>query len=392
MDKFDALDDDERCLLIDLLSRMCCAADNTLVINRTSDKTCPAMHCSYCDDEIADNRSTPESLDKSHKLTAFAIFGRITRSPSFLISRRPRVVTMITLQRLLRHSAEPNLWDMQQPGSLGQWCVQSLQSSLRELRLAAGRALALFAGGCSRLAVDELILERNRVYVVGVLKLLSDKDSPQLHEGCIAAWGQVGRVAPDDELNLVLLQLILYMGHRNTIISAFAFNEILSLAGARRTSPRQLFAPFWTTLGFSAVKDLTSKPQTSEMVSKLLQISVPDLLRLVQIHALPWLILTKKREVIQKIAEARGEKEIWMPCVDGPNLGAIFALLLVQDVPNVEEYCMSLFRHVSPHFARFTLVELLASEPTLTALELFKACGDADEVRKPRVCVPVSVS
>jgi serine/threonine-protein kinase ATR len=121
------------------------------------------------------------------------------------------------------------------------------------------------------------------------------------------------------------------------------------------------------------------------MVAELLHTSVPVLLRLVQTHALPWLVLTKKREVIQKIAEARGEKELQETCLDGPNLGAILALLLVQDVPNLPDYCISLFRYVSPHFNNFSLVDVLASEPTLTALELFKACGDADDARKPRV-------
>lgn len=245
--------------------------------------------------------------------------------------------------------------------------------------------MAAFLGGFGPATCDESILDRNRVYVVGVLKLLSDKNVPHLHETCIAAWGQVGRVAPDEELNLVLLQLLEYLGHRNMIVSAFAFNEILAVADTRRVIPRQLFAPFWRTLGFTAIKDLVSKPQTSKMVAELLHTSVSVLLKLTQTHALPWLVLTKKREVIQKIAEARGEKAAWEPLIDGHNLGATLALLLVQDVPNLPDYCISLFRYVSPHFDDFSLVDLLASEPTLTALELFKACGDAEESRKPRV-------
>lgn len=245
--------------------------------------------------------------------------------------------------------------------------------------------MAVFVEGRSSSPVNESILERNRVYVIGVLKLVSNKNIPHLHESCIAAWGQIGRVAPDEELNLVLLQFLEYLGHRNMIISASAFNEIIAVADARRMKPSDLFAPFWRTCGFTAIKDLVSKPQTCRMVAELMQTSVPELLLLVQSYALPWLILTKRREVVQKLAEARGEKETWMICIDGSNLGPILALLLVQEVPNLEEYCMSLFRHVSPHFDNVTLVELLGSEAAGTALELFKACGDADENRKPRV-------
>jgi serine/threonine-protein kinase ATR len=385
IDAFNRLEDDERCLLIELLCRVCCAADDTLTITPSSDSVAPRTYCLLCDGDGQERFAGTKCLDKSSKDAACAMFANIVKIPAFLESRRPRVVAMISLRRILQHSPDGQFWDLQRAGGLGQWCTQSLQSSIRELRLAAGRALASFLGGYGQVTCDESILDRNRVYVVGVLKLLSDKNVPHLHETCIAAWGQVGRVAPDEELNLVLLQLLEYLGHRNMIVSAFAFNEILAVADARRVIPRQLFAPFWRTLGFTAIKDLVSKPQTSKMVAELLHTSVPVLLKLTQTHALPWLVLTKKREVIQKIAEARGEKETWEPLIDGHNLGATLALLLVQDVPDLQAYCMSLFRHVCPHFENFSLVDLLASEPTLTALELFKACGDADDTRKPRV-------
>lgn len=372
-------------MLIEMLSRVCCAADGTLTVTRGSEIGEPRTHCLLCDDGARESFTESKCLDMSSKAAACAMFSSIVKIPAFLESRRPRVVAMICLRRILRHSPDSQFWDLQRAGGPGQWCTQSLQSSIRELRLAAGRALAAFLGGCDRATCGEHLLDRNRVYAIGVLKLLSDKNVPHLHETCIAAWGQVGRVVPDEELNLVLLQLLEYLGHRNMIISAFAFNEIFAVADARRVMPRQLFAPFWRTLGFTAIKDLVSKPQTTKMVAELLHTSVPVLLRLVQTHALPWLVLTKKREVIQKIAEARGETDAWEPLIDGYNVGATLALLLVQDVPDLPTYCITLFRYVDPHFDRFSLVDLLASEPTLTALELFKACGDADDSRKPRV-------
>lgn len=313
-----------------------------------------------------------------------SIFDRILRLPSFLESRRPRVVAMVSLRRILRHSKDPELWDLERSGP-GHWCLQSLQSSIRELRLAAGRALGVFLGGVNRPEIGEDILQRNRANALAVLKSISDKNISHLHETCISAWGQVGRVVPDEELNLVLVKLLDYLGHRNMIVSAFAFNEVLSLAHFRRTNPRRLFAPFWRNLAFSAVKDLVSKPQTTRMVAELLQMSVPDLLCLLQTHAIPWLVLTKKREVIQKIGEARGDSDIWETCCDSSNLSAILSLLLVQDVPDIEDHAMTLFRCISPHFDRFTLVELLQSEPLLTGLELFKASAAADEARKHRV-------
>ena len=135
------------------------------------------------------------------------------------------------------------------------------------------------------------------------------------------------------------------------------------------------------------VKDLVSKPQTTRLVAELFQISVPELVLHVQRHALPWLVLCKRRDVIQKIAECRGEKDAWCPCVDTANLSSILALLLIQDVPagQIEAYAMSLLRHVSPHFNNSSLVELLRAETVQVILELLKAAGDADEGRKALV-------
>lgn len=130
---------------------------------------------------------------------------------------------------------------------------------------------------------------------------------------------------------------------------------------------------------------MQARPQICRAISDLLQISVTDFLLLIQAHALPWLVLMKKKEVIQKIAEARGERDIWIPILDPANAGSIIALLLIQDVGNIEKFVMSRLVEVSSHLETFTLVELVQSEVCSVALELFKAAGEADEARKPRV-------
>ena len=348
----------------------------------------PKRQCSWCSAAAralpSSSRSLPKCLDDNTKLAASTIFVSILRIPSFLESRRPRIVAMIAARRLLHHSVAPELWDLEK-SELGPWCLQSLRSTMRELRLAAGRALGVLLGGGAPSEISQDTLRQNRSRALSILKSISDKDEPHLHETCVMAWGQAGRVVPDEELNLVLVKLVEYLGHRNMVVSAAAFNELLNLAKSRRTSPKQLFGPFWNNLAFSAVKNLISRPQTTRMVAELLQLSIPELLCLLQHHAVPWLVLTKKREVIQKIADARGDKEIWQTCCDASNLSATLALLLVQEVPDIEDFAMSLFRNISSHFDHLSLVELLGSEPLLTALELFKASAAADKAGKTQV-------
>jgi serine/threonine-protein kinase ATR len=318
------------------------------------------------------------------KELALSIFSKIIKLPEFVESRRPRVTAMIALRRIARHSTGGDFWDLENPGP-GQWCLQSLQSSIRELRVAAARTLSVFVSEPPTPDFDWEVLKRNRANALSILKSLSDKAAQNLQETCIMAWAQVGRAVSADELNLVVIKLVEYLGHRNMILSGLAFNEILNLAESRGETPAQLFQPFWPILAFSVVKDLVSKPQTARLVADLLQMSVLDLLLMLQKHALPWLVLTKKREVIQKITEARGETETWQPCMDPANLPSILTLLLVQDVPDIAAHSMSLLGHVSSHLDKFELVELLRTEPLIIALELFKAASGANEARKARV-------
>ncbi|XDG07583.1 hypothetical protein ABKA04_007198 [Annulohypoxylon sp. FPYF3050] len=190
----------------------------------------------------------------------------------------------------------------------------------------------------------------------------------------------------DDQLNLVLVKLVEYLGSDSITTSAAAFVEIVNLARSRGMTARRFFEPFWRYLAFSATKDLTSRPKLTRLLAELLDMSVAELLLYVQKYALPWLVLTKKRDVIQKIAEARNEEEIWRPCLDEANLGPILALLLTQETPDIQEYCMDLLKYISPHLSESGgLLELLRIEPIGTTLELLKAAGDADEDRKGHI-------
>ena len=87
----------------------------------------------------------------------------------------------------------------------------------------------------------------------------------------------------------------------------------------------------------------------------------------------------------RQFADARTEDASWQPCLDKNNLGPIVALLLIQNVSDVEAHAMTLLRHISPHFEGFGLGDLILVEPVLICLELLKAAGEAEEERKSHV-------
>ncbi|CAJ0548046.1 Ff.00g048000.m01.CDS01 [Fusarium sp. VM40] len=427
LDAFPVIDELHQCLALDLLSRISCLADSE---DRPSDKesaTTAEARCSICEMNASPTRSTSHEavLLKSR---VEALFTKLIRLPSLAESRRPRVAAMMALRRVILHCDDAELLNLETSG-LGQWCLQSLNSSVRELRIAAGRVLATFSLGRIETVLSSMVLlarpveengaknnrmgqaqgrsvhgdlysgatdqtssmkrqdliSRNRKNSIAFLKSISDNNQPHLTETFIMAWGQLGTVVWEHELNLVLIKLLEYLGSSNNIVSAFAFNELLNLADARRVTPRRLFEPFWPNLAYMVTKDMVQRPQMSRTIAELLQVSVNELLLLIQTHALPWLVLDKQKDVIQKIAEARRESEIWLPLIDPANLAATLALLLVQDVEDIASFAKSRLDELSAHFQLEPLANLLQVEPVLTVIELLKAAGDADETRKALV-------
>lgn len=311
------------------------------------------------------------------------MFRGLTQLGSFIDSKRPRIAAMIAVRRLVLHCSDAELLDLE-TSKLGQWCLQSLNSSVRELRIASGRTLAAFVLP-GRAAIPSDLIRRNRQNCIALLKSASEKRQPHLTETCIMAWGQFGRVAEEEELNLILIQLLEYLGDNNTVISAFAFNELAKLADGRGISARRLLGPYWRSLAYLATKDMVQRPQRCRVIAELVQMSVAEMLLLIQAHALPWLVLDKRRDIIQKIAEARKEKEIVKVIMDDRNLGGILSLLLIQDTPDITGFAKSRLDEISPHFQSYSLLSLLQTEPVTVAMELLMAAGDADQQRKPLV-------
>ncbi|TWU75172.1 serine/threonine-protein kinase M1 [Metarhizium rileyi] len=342
-----------QCLALDLLSRISCICDGWVetVIRSAAESQCPVCELGQ--------RPKPLVELQTSKIASRLIFARLIQAPTFLESRQPRVAAMIALRRLATHCEDTTFLDIETLGP-GQWCLQSLNSSVRELRVAAGRTIGAFIPKQPVSNVGDDLIARNRKNIIALLKSASDHDPAHLVETRILAWGQLGRVVSEDELNLVLIKLVDYLGSSNNLVSAFTFNELLNLAKAH----------------------MIQRPQRSRAIAELLQISVNELLLLVQTHALPWLVLDKRHDVIQKFAEARQEKDTWMQIMDGSNLAATLALLLVQETDDIEKFTKSRLDEISPHFHPQSLLELFRSEPVLIALELFKMAAGADENKR----------
>ncbi|PQE28467.1 phosphatidylinositol 3 protein [Rutstroemia sp. NJR-2017a BBW] len=383
---FASLDESGRSQAIKYLSMIPCAAYGSLVVTRDPASNITHSRCFFCEKlPIPEVKTVHNVRCQSTSKEAISILTTLVKSPIFHDSKRSRVLAMIALRTFATHYTDNEFLDLE-ASSLGQWCLQSLQSSVRELRIAAGRALPEFLEGAE---VPQSLLQKNRTNVLIILRDLCEKPALYLQETCVLAWGQLGRLLEDGELNIVLLKLVEYLGHTNPIVSNAAYNEILKLAKSNGTFDKpveRMFTPFWESVAIAAVKDLLVRPQTTQLMADLLEMTVPDFLILTQAYTLPWLVLWGEVKIIKKIAQARNE-DPGRVCIDDANVFRIMALLLVQDVNDIESHTMSKLKCISPEFDKqgLTFAHLLKIGPPNTFLQLLIVAGDADGSKKSRI-------
>lgn len=120
-----------------------------------------------------------------------------------------------------------------------------------------------------------------------------------------------------------------------------------------------------------------------QQMSDLLAMTVTDFLLFTQTYTVPYLVLTKKRDILQRIADScnRSAKSL---CMDHNNWAAILACILLQDSSDIEGLIMGLFSAVTPEFGKIHYTELLKAEQPLTAAEILKVASE-EEPQKQKV-------
>jgi serine/threonine-protein kinase ATR len=320
------------------------------------------------------------ALGHDHTLL-LQIVSQLVDSPELQKSKHLRVISMGTVQACLERTTESSLLDLGN-SRLGQYCLRSLQSSLRELRLAAGQCLPAFL----RNELSDTLLSRNRQIAFQCLRTLSDRNIASELETLIAAWGSVAVVSQDKELNLALLQLVDMLGHTNSLVCALAFSEIENVAQSKGVHALKLFEPYWSSIAVSVVLEIHSRPQKTQQLCAILGVDVNRFLTMTLGHTVPSLVLYRKKDVLQRLATARGEGVTVHDICLQPrsNMAVILTLLLSQPSANVEEAAFQCLTDVSSTFRETNLDTLVQSDPTLIACELLKFIGEQPEERKSR--------
>jgi serine/threonine-protein kinase ATR len=300
-------------------------------------------------------------------------------------STRARLVAMLAVRRLLTHSSSIEHRDISSC-AVGEWCLQSLRSSSRELRISAAVTLKYFVVQTPRIEQEQI--HRNRVTALDFLNALWARDEPSLQETIILALSGIAAVGGDEELNIVLVQFIEFLGHPNPYISGLVYAELQKLARNMKLTPTSLLKPFWRTMAVIVVKNFQTRPIIAQTLCDFLGtgMNVDVFLMSIEEHALPYLILTRQRNIVLRIALAHGQTmSPFDLCTMNNNFAAILSYLLTQSGSEAEQQVMSLLVDASSEFRQQDLAAWVKLEPILIACELLKSIVDAGTERGSKV-------
>ena len=293
-----------------------------------------------------------------------------------------RVAGLTAFKRLLLHTKNAAYLNLNKSVS-GEWITQSLRSSNRDVRLAAIQALRPFIWTGS--SVASRLVHLNRVALLDFLQTLGTREDIRSQETCILTLTAIGRYVGDDELNIILVRLIEYLGHGNPYIKGLVYSELQRLSEALRLPISRLLPPFFRTIGVVVTKHITSRPAIAEEICDLLGWPMDGFLTRIEEFAVPYFVLLKRKDKIERIARAHEPPASpFEICTQPRTIKNIAVLLLTQNFADPEETIMGLLLNVSEDFKEHDLATWLNLESPAIASELLKVIGDAGRGRNSR--------
>ena len=373
--RFRKLSESDQFIVLDLLGLTACADSYQTLLKGSCLSSSDACYDCDLDSRNGDGvRKATGNLELLKTLVALL--------PLIQKSVKARTLALLSLRRLLTHTESVDFLGIAH-SPLGEWCLQSLRSSSRDVRIAASSALKIFMLGLS--TVPSHIIHHNRVTALEFLQSLWNKNDTALQETAVLALTQIAQVCGDEELNIVLVRFVEYLGHPNLYISGLVYGELQKLAYSMKLPVSALLRPFWRTIGVTVIKNFQTRPSIAQHLCDLLGMKVDGLLMLIEEFALPYLVLTRKHDLIVRIALIHGPSmSTFDLCTQRRNLASILSFLLGQHSTHSEESIMTLLTEVSRDFKEQDLGGWVRLNPEFIACELLKAVVDAGDSRRSR--------
>ena len=168
--------------------------------------------------------------------------------------------------------------------------------------------------------------------------------------------------------------------------------QLLKICGHSPFEARALFTPFWGSIAPIVVRNLDTRPLVAQRMCELLNQDLASFLVMTEKFTIPYLILIKKRNILEQIVNAHGPGGTMMSLfVETANLTATLAYLLLQSSPNVEGMTIALLQEAMQPEEIDYLGMLNCAHVPLT-VELLKIAGERDETTRTKVGIASAVS
>jgi len=131
------MSEEDQCSAFAALGLLACASARSLsrpASVRTKGSMSP--RCSLCD-VVQHDKISKAIWEEDQSEEVFSVVSKLLKMPQLQRSNRPRIAAMAALRRLLSHTASVSHLNLAK-STYGQWCMQALHSSIRDLRIAAG--------------------------------------------------------------------------------------------------------------------------------------------------------------------------------------------------------------------------------------------------------------
>lgn len=213
--------EDEQCTALSLLGTAACAlnAEDSNILGSTDAES---TGCQACDNDQAISEVVLPGRESEAE--GELVQTLLSLLPLVQKSTRARATALSSLRKILQHSTEPSNLKLGQSPT-GDWVLQSLRSSSRDIRIIAAQSLNVFVAQDSILTTDDT--HQNRVVVLELLQTLWGSGKVPMQETAVIALTNIAQVVEDEELNIILVRLVEYLGSGNSYISGLVYRNVI---------------------------------------------------------------------------------------------------------------------------------------------------------------------
>lgn len=377
-ERWSQLGDLQKSTITEGIGLLGCAGAGKLKLH--TDETSPGskFKCSVCDgNEIFLPKGQAFAIDLRGLLQAIIQ----KKSPAIVIA------AVRSFGRLINHDVSPIQISLSR-SPLADTILSLLSSENRDLRIATTQILPLLVKDRDLEQLGDIIPENRQIIFRHLRKIQSssNREKPLL-ETTVMAYSEIGKVVILSDLNLVLSNLVDFLGHNNSFIAALAYREILAVAAAHGQTTWQIFSPFWPVISIKVIEQMRSRPQILQRLADILEIRDAAFLIRTQNFTVPFLVLGHHRQVLEEMSLKMGVR-VWEVLKE--NMPYILAGVFTQDRQKMESgisFLVNLMsaKSTSDNKPMIDTRSLIFSSRTPLTIELLKMLATESDAKREKV-------